>query len=93
MTREQFDARFKEALKHWTQSVGTAGLGDCVWASFYRWFNVPEEPPVPQLPMRLCECPGACQGYATLSKGLVCAMHVPESIARPPQSHASQEQK
>ena len=48
MTREQFDARFKEALKHWTQSVGTASLGDCVWASFYRWFNVPEDPPQSQ---------------------------------------------
>lgn len=35
----------------------------------------------PQL--RLCGCPGACQGYATLSKGVVCSMHVPESIARP----------
>lgn len=40
-------------------------------------------------PVRLCGCPGACQGYATLPKGVVCSMHVPESIARPPQSSAS----
>lgn len=40
-------------------------------------------PSIPSPQLRLCGCPGACQGYATLSKGVVCSMHVPESIARP----------
>lgn len=35
--------------------------------------------------VRLCGCPGVCQGYETLSKGVVCSMHVPESIVRGPQ--------
>ena len=47
MTREQFNARFKEALKHWTQSVGTAGLGDCVWAAFYAEFTAVRQEALP----------------------------------------------
>lgn len=39
MTRDEFDALFKLALKKWADSVGTAGLGDCVWAAFYAAFT------------------------------------------------------
>lgn len=34
---------------------------------------------------RICSCPGACQGAEALSKGLVCALLVPQSLTRTPQ--------
>lgn len=44
--------------------------------------------PVPPL-RRICSCPGACQGAEALSKGLVCALLVPETLTRIPQGDAS----
>lgn len=46
MTREQFNARWKEGSKRW--QGGGIGLHDCMWATFYRELSAASESTAPR---------------------------------------------